>query len=836
MLEGANGPVRGRAAHRRRIALLALLASSRGRPVARERLIGLLWPEHPGDAARHLLSESLYVLRKALGDKAFVAVGDEVALDPRVVGSDAGEFEAAVDAGDPARAVGLYRGPFLDGFYLSDADEFERWVEGERSRLARVYAQALERLAEAAEEGYEFLEAAGWWRRLIAHDPYSSRVVLRLMRALESGGEHAAALFAATEHVEFLREDLGAQPDPAVPAYAERLRTAPAHGSIPLLPELPAPALPAPALPERGPVPESEGGGSPPPVPPPAPVVPDAARGLPARARRLGVRIGAAGLLGLAATLAGVGIMALQSKPQSVSAAPGQDLDPHHIAVLYFEDNTPGDTLRHIANDLTARIIDDLAQVSSLRVVSINGVRPFRDTALPLDSIARALGVGTVVAGDVQGSGDRIRVVVRLLDPVNGRQLASRPVVRKVGDLLALEDEVVRQVADFLRPLLGREIRLRERSAGTRSAEARELLLRGQQRWEDATGLATGPNPLNLDAVRGMLGSADSLLAEAARRDRRWGEPLIMRGWVALSSYDVTPTGDRPALFVEAVELADRALAREPENAAALELRGTARWRMVQLGAVPAGATEKALSAAAEADLNAALARDPSLAHAWATLSQLLRVQEGRLADADQAARHALESDEFLADAPLIMERLYRSSVQLARFDSASAWCDRGRRRFPNDWAFVECRLTLLGYEGSRPDVQLAWGLVRELEQMDPPDAARRKGRDYTPVFRRMLVARVAARAGLADSARALVMAARAQVQGDPVLESSQAADEAYVRLLLAEPDSAVVLLERHLAVQPRLRAQVARNVKFRSLHSDPRFRRLVAGAPARER
>jgi hypothetical protein len=185
----------------------------------------------------------------------------------------------------------------------------------------------------------------------------------------------------------------------------------------------------------------------------------------------------------------------------------------------------------------------------------------------------------------------------------------------------------------------------------------------------------------------------------------------------------------------------------------------------------------------------------------------------------------------------MIIERLYRSSVQLARYDSAAAWCARGNHRFPSNWRFVECRLTLLGYPGPEPaNLDLAWRLFRELEQLDPPDAARAAGRDYTPVFRKMAVARAAARAGQVDSARALSLAARGEVRGNPMLASAQAGDEAYVRLLLGESDSTIVLLGRMLAVQPRLRRQVAENVKYRSLYTDARFRRLVAEAPEAKR
>jgi DNA-binding SARP family transcriptional activator/tetratricopeptide (TPR) repeat protein len=233
--------VTGRASHRRRLAVLAVLAAARGRPVARERIVGYLWPEHPTDAARRLLTESVYVLRKELGEDAVLAAGDELSLNGARVASDVGEFDAALAGDDPLRAVEVYGGAFLEGFYVSDAPEFERWAEGERDRLARDYGRALETLAEEREAGGDPRGAAEWWRRLARHDPYSSRVALRLMRALEGAGEHAAAFRHAAAHAALLRDELGAEPDPEVEGYAARLRESP-------VPTPPSPrAAPAPA-------------------------------------------------------------------------------------------------------------------------------------------------------------------------------------------------------------------------------------------------------------------------------------------------------------------------------------------------------------------------------------------------------------------------------------------------------------------------------------------------------------------------------------------------------------------------------------------------------------
>ncbi len=85
----------------------------------------------------------------------------------------------------------MYHGPFLSGFHLSDADEFERWVDGERSRLARRYGQALEQLAGRQMRDGDPVRAAEWWSRLAGEDPYNSRIALGYMQALEAAGDRA---------------------------------------------------------------------------------------------------------------------------------------------------------------------------------------------------------------------------------------------------------------------------------------------------------------------------------------------------------------------------------------------------------------------------------------------------------------------------------------------------------------------------------------------------------------------------------------------------------------------------------------------------------------------
>jgi serine/threonine-protein kinase len=186
-----------------------------------------LWPDSEPDRARHLLSDSLYVLRKNLGDDAVIATGDELRLNAEGVRTDVIEFEQALEQGDMERAVTLYTGPLLDGVYLSDNAEWEYWVDGERERLSRLYGRALETLATERDARGDFPASVDAWRKAAAHEPTNSRVALHLMQALDAAGNRAAAIHHAHVHQTTLREQLGAEPDAAVNELAEQLRLAP---------------------------------------------------------------------------------------------------------------------------------------------------------------------------------------------------------------------------------------------------------------------------------------------------------------------------------------------------------------------------------------------------------------------------------------------------------------------------------------------------------------------------------------------------------------------------------------------------------------------------------
>ena len=196
---------------RRRLALLALLAVAGERGLSRDKVLGYLWAESSSENARHALEQLLYSMRKQMAEPLLQGI-DPLRLDARVVRADVVDFSRAMAADDPSSAVAVYRGPFLDGFYLPDAPEFERWVEAERRRLEAEHAEALRKLAAEAHSLGRHTAEIDLRRRLASADPLGERAAISLVRALVEAGDWAGALRHAREYEARVREELpGAQ-------------------------------------------------------------------------------------------------------------------------------------------------------------------------------------------------------------------------------------------------------------------------------------------------------------------------------------------------------------------------------------------------------------------------------------------------------------------------------------------------------------------------------------------------------------------------------------------------------------------------------------------------
>ncbi|MGH7507027.1 MAG: BTAD domain-containing putative transcriptional regulator, partial [Longimicrobiales bacterium] len=790
-----------RSVHRqsKRLAVLAYLALAAPAGFQRrDRLLAMFWPELDRDRARHALSQAIHYLRRSLGLGVLVSRGEEIGIAPATLWCDAIAFRQAMERGDLEDALELYAGELLPGLYVSDAPDFERWLEEERSDLAKRAAAIAWRLAERKGASGDGVAATFWARRAVALAPMDEAGLRRLVALLDALGDRAGAIEAYTDFARRLEAEYEVEPSAETRELIDAVKRRAEAGD----------AAPPQVILERNGPERSDS-----PVAPVGVVGPvDASvraetAANPERPQRLpGQRRRRIGWWTLG--LAGAALLALVVQQWRDRPAPGVAARDG-VAVLYFHDQTGGGRYDYLSDALTTELIRQLHHEGKIEVISAQGVRQFRGRDVPIETVARVLEVDFVVGGSVTQAGDELQVYVELTDASDGRIIDRTVVQRSTTQLFGLVADVSREVVGFLRPALGQEIRISRWRAGTESQEAWPLL-------KQADGLLHGAMDAERDGdvqyARKMLEQADALLAKAARLDPEWPEPLVLRGWLAerrgwLCLYANEPKAI-PGWLGRAEDFASRALALEPQNARALELRGTIRQRQWLL-ATPEGAAADSLLAAAEGDLRAAVALDPALPRASSILSAVLYSQ-GRFRESKLSAERAYEVDAYLTDASDILVRLFSASFQLHDDVEAGRWCNEVARRMPDRWAQAYCELILYGWSEDAPaDARGARLTFATFGSADAP-----RMREMQKPMLAMLLAASLARAGMVEGARALIAQARHDGAGNVDLLEFEAAALAAV----GDYDHAAQVLARYLELQPTARARILKSRYFEDM------------------
>jgi TolB-like protein/Tfp pilus assembly protein PilF len=263
-----------------------------------------------------------------------------------------------------------------------------------------------------------------------------------------------------------------------------------------------------------------------------------------------------AALLALAAIIGSIAIFS-RDRVRSTLAAPEKS-----IAVLPFENRSRDPDNAYFADGIQDEILTRLSKIADLKVVSRTSMQHYKSAPQNLPEIARQLGVAHILEGSVQKSGDAVRVNVQLIRAANDSHIWADIFDRKLTDILSVESEVAKAIADQLRAkLTGREQEVIA-AKPTDNPEAYDAYLRGL-----AYSLKALDTPAN------ALG-AQKYLREAVRLD-----PKFALAWALLSNVDargyitqsLQPT---LALREEARQAAETALALQPNLGEAVLAKG----------------------------------------------------------------------------------------------------------------------------------------------------------------------------------------------------------------------------------------------------------------------
>ncbi|CAN5319477.1 hypothetical protein BH20ACI1_BH20ACI1_18570 [soil metagenome] len=163
------------------------------------------------------------------------------------------------------------------------------------------------------------------------------------------------------------------------------------------------------------------------------------------------------------------------SKTSSLSADGKKSL-----AVLPFINASQDANSEYLSDGITESIINNLSQLSGLKVMSRNSSFRFKNNQTDAKNIALQLGVETLVTGNIKQLGDKLIINVRLIDASDDSQIWGNQYVKSSADIIAAQNEIAQAVAKNLRLKLTNVEQQQLEKRYTENAEAYELYLRGR--------------------------------------------------------------------------------------------------------------------------------------------------------------------------------------------------------------------------------------------------------------------------------------------------------------------------------------------------------------------
>ncbi len=182
------------------------------------------------------------------------------------------------------------------------------------------------------------------------------------------------------------------------------------------------------------------------------------------------------------------------------------------IAILPFENLSDEKANAYFADGIQGEILTKLAGIGNLKVISRSSTAKYKSKPEDLKTVARELGVATVLEGSVQKAGNTVRVNVQLLDPRIDAYLWAKSYDRDLKDVFAVESEVAQEIANTLRAKLSPSQSGTLATAPTRDTEAYDLFLKAEYEEHQAESVLTAE----------LFDRAQSFYRQALARDPKF--------------------------------------------------------------------------------------------------------------------------------------------------------------------------------------------------------------------------------------------------------------------------------------------------------------------------
>jgi eukaryotic-like serine/threonine-protein kinase len=450
------------------------------------------------------------------------------------------------------------------------------------------------------------------------------------------------------------------------------------------------------------------------------------------------------------------------------------------LAVLPLENLSGDPSQDYFADGMTDELINRLARMGEMRVISRTSIMRYKGVHKPLSEIARELGIDAVVEGSAARAGNRVRISAELIVAANEQHLWGDSYTRDLRDVLQMQDDVAEAIAHQIRgTLLRRRARPAADSPEIDPGVYEEYLL-GRQEWNKRT----------IDGTSAALEHFRRAIAKDARYAPAYSgvADCYVTLWLSLGALS------RDQALTQAREALDRALVLDADLADAhstvATLRMYADWDWP----------------GAEAEYKRAIALNPSYAtaHHWYGLLLAFR---GKTQEARQELERARELDPF---SPII--RLNLAWVQFSAGDN-DALIAASQQELASDSSFWDAHWDLGSAYVQKGELEKGIAALEKAVELSHNSAATLSSLGYA-----------LGRASKRHEAEQVLHKLHQRAQHEPV-----AAEEiAMVYIGLGDNNNALLWLEQAYRAQSKGLVLLKADPWYHSLAPEPRYRELV--------
>ena len=448
-----------------RCALFLYLAIKR--KATRDELTTLIWPERNDEKTRHSLSQTLYELRKQLGDGFFHATNEYLSISDNVE-VDILEFNKFAGAGHNKKAFDLYNGIFLQGYHLNVSKDFESWIERQRFELERRFRDVCRELSKEHLETGDHKAALEIARKWVDTNPLEDEAQHLFIELLAKTGQRAEAIQQYNTYSELISRELDVEPLDATRALIRQIREV--SGSDPET-EKPQAAGTSGILKKTVPD-ETE-----------ARFVSEEAlkAGSPGQTTIFRIHRGWAATILISIILAGTFLW--NHGTGEVSELDHREIisEPDGIAVLPFVNMSADPEQEYFADGITEDLLTSLTKLQRMRVISRTSIMRYKNSNLSLPEIAEELNVAYILEGSVRRDQDRVRITAQLIEVENDNHLWADTYDQELTDIFQVKSDIAHQISEALKQQLLPADLARISEGGTQNLSAYDLLLRGRK-------------------------------------------------------------------------------------------------------------------------------------------------------------------------------------------------------------------------------------------------------------------------------------------------------------------------------------------------------------------